>query len=146
MQCVACKTELEPDSANPDTDYQFDNALWIKFEGGYGMFIDEMSEEMQHAPRRNEEVEPGVFWNVIPVHDEWTEEEIEHYKSETWKINRAVLCHECAHHLCETVPWIADLLTPHNSHSHRSDYRQANPNHFGWDYDMYDEEGNRREV
>lgn len=30
----------------------------------------------------------------------------------------AVLCHECAHELCETVPWINTLLNPLESHAH----------------------------
>lgn len=36
--CYACDKALEADD---DTNYQFDNALWVHFEGGYGMFVDE---------------------------------------------------------------------------------------------------------
>lgn len=36
--CAACGLHLTPDHA--DTDYQFDNALWIHFHGGYGMFVE----------------------------------------------------------------------------------------------------------
>jgi hypothetical protein len=37
--CDRCKSVLEP--AVPfDTNHQYQNALWIKFSGGYGMFID----------------------------------------------------------------------------------------------------------
>ena len=32
---------------------------------------------------------------------------------------RAILCHECAHDLCETVRWIGKLINPFNSHAHR---------------------------
>lgn len=44
---------------------------------------------------------------------------------------RAHLCHECAHHLCDTHPWIANLLKPYDSHSHRSG--SVGPEHKGWD-------------
>ena len=32
----------------------------------------------------------------------------------------AVICHDCAHALCEQIAWVRDLLDPENSHSHRS--------------------------
>jgi hypothetical protein len=94
VYCRSCKAELIPD-AKSDTDYQFDNALWIRFDGGYGMFIDPFDE----APPK------------------------------------AVICHECAHKLCDENPWLKDLLNPHGSHSHKSAYVDANPSHYGWDYD-----------
>jgi hypothetical protein len=91
---TGCGAELVPEM-NSDTDYQFDNALWINFDGGYGMFIDPFDE----AP-------PKV-----------------------------VICHECAHSLCDAVPWMKELLNPHSSHSHKTAYAEANPDHGGWDYD-----------
>jgi hypothetical protein len=96
VYCHGCSTRLVP-GLRTDTDYQFDNALWLQFDGGYGMFIDPMTEE--------------------PV--------------------RAVICHACAHQLCDTVPWLAGLLNPANSHSHRVDQCEdlILEGHRGWDLD-----------
>lgn len=102
--CGSCGKELEPESGGPDFDpasEQYDNALEITFNGGYGMFIDPIDEEY-----------------------------------------RVIICHECAHHLCETVQWIGKLLNPFNSHSHK--YWKRLPDgstqdvfwpedHHGWD-------------
>ena len=46
----------------------------------------------------------------------------------------AWLCHECAHALCEQIPWIKEVVNPDNSHSHRQEYHDAHPDHIGWDY------------
>lgn len=96
--CANCETVLRPEF-DKDTKYQFDNALWIKFSGGYGMFIDPMTDDDPEA----------------------------------------VICHECAHKLCEQNPWIMKLLDPHNSHAHRV---QDIPEllmrgHTGWDLDNH---------
>lgn len=48
----------------------------------------------------------------------------------------AALCHDCAHSLCDTVPWLAALLNPAKSHAHTQAYTDANPDHYGWDYDL----------
>jgi hypothetical protein len=53
----------------------------------------------------------------------------------------AYICHECAHDLCEKIPWINRLINPHKSHSHKAEYVEANPDHFGWDYDYRAENG-----
>src|SRR3990167_648088 len=34
---------------------------------------------------------------------------------------RVMICHECAHELCDKIPWINKLLDPHNSHAHGYD-------------------------
>jgi hypothetical protein len=34
---------------------------------------------------------------------------------------RVMICHDCAHTLCDSVPWIAQLLDPDNSHTHKGD-------------------------
>lgn len=47
---------------------------------------------------------------------------------------KAVICHECAHTLCNAVPWINKLIDPANSHSHSAEYIKTNLHHFGWDY------------
>lgn len=48
----------------------------------------------------------------------------------------AVLCHDCAHDLCEKNPWIAALLRPELSHSHTKEFWKENPEHEGWDKEM----------
>ena len=93
VYCSACNSVLVP-GLRSDTEYQFDNALWIKFSGGYGMFIDPFEGDPQ-----------------------------------------GVLCHECAHALCGSQPWIANLLNPHDSHAHRTEDipRLLAEGHTGWD-------------
>lgn len=100
--CASCAVELVAD--HTDTDYQYDNVLWIEFHGGYGMFIDPAFDGRFPGPIRTSN--PHV-----------------------------AICHECAHSLCAQHPWIDSLLKPHGSHSHRSDYHAAHPDHWGWDYD-----------
>lgn len=46
MNCFKCDSELLP--VHDSTDYQFDNALWIGFFGGYGMFVDNL--DADHTP------------------------------------------------------------------------------------------------
>lgn len=45
----------------------------------------------------------------------------------------AVLCHECAHALCEANPWLTKLLKPNESHAHTKRYWDDHPWHEGWD-------------
>lgn len=93
MNCVSCKEELLVESGSRETKYQFDNALWVGFFGGYGMFVD------------SAEAEFG-------------------YCAPTLKgaAHEAVLCHDCAHELCSTNPWIKELLKPNVSHTHTRAY------------------------
>lgn len=94
MNCYACSRELEPEfRGDVDCTYQFDNALWLKLSGGYGMFIDPFTEK-----------DPEV-----------------------------VICHNCAHELCDAVPWIKTLIDPVHSHSHRDG--TVARGHVGWDFD-----------
>ncbi len=104
MICAACSKELVAESGNEDTEYQFDNALWLGFFGGYGMFVDDIETEFGY-------VTPTLAGSA----------------------NEAVLCHECAHELCETVPWIGKLIKPETSHAHTQEFWDANPDHEGWD-------------
>lgn len=106
--CYACGKELEADH---DTDYQFDNALWIGFHGGYGMFTD----LCDFPPYEHERKLPGR-----------PDEE-------------AVICHECAHALCDAVPWIAKLIEPHRSHAHHTNHipELLERGHQGWDLDRH---------
>ena len=104
MKCINCKNDLKPISGNEDTKYQYDNALWIGFFGGYSMFVDDIDTEF------------GINKPTI-----------------AGAAQEAVLCHECAHELCETVPWINALLNPLESHAHTGEYWEKNPDHDGWD-------------
>jgi len=105
VRCVACKKRLTLESIADDLGtYQFDNALWICFHGGYGMFVDNL-----------DEYSGGENTQPLPCHPDY----------------QAVICHDCAHDLCEKVPWINDLIRPENSHAH-SGYRDWT-GHKGWD-------------
>ena len=174
VPCKACGRPLEADD---DTTYQFDNALWLTADGGYGMFVE--SEEfltvsdfwltvdedrrvalLRAATRRRILAEirrrpyhpRGWRWLVqearepsdvhptacpMPLPDELADE----WRAwrERNRTDRVVICHECAHDLCDKVPWIKEWLDPHRSHSHRTDYVEAHPDHWGWDYDHRDE-------
>ncbi len=107
MNCSNCNAELTPEGPESDrtTKYQFDNALWIYLDGGYGMFIDTLDEEMT---------------GISMANPKWP------YKM--------VFCHECAHRLCDHFPAFEKLINPHNSHSHLESYHQSHPDHDGWDY------------
>lgn len=85
--CYSCD---EPLPSEDDTDYQFDNALWIQLHGGYGMFIDDFGDRL------------GPYGTKGP-RGEYV----------------VVICHKCAHKLCETVPFFERLIEPMKSHSHR---------------------------
>lgn len=131
VHCYGCG---EPLTADEDTDYQFDNALWIKIDGGYGMFIDDLYESgeieqdiLQLGPR------DAIPW---PVGGEgWTDEQTAEFHRRIRDVNRVVICHDCAHDLCAKVPWFNKLIDPHRSHAHRTDWKDAHPEHWGWDYD-----------
>jgi len=87
-KCVNCSKLLEP-VWGPNgvvTKYQFNDALWVGFFGGYGMFVDNMVPDA-----------PPILGNAD---------------------YEAVLCHECAHELCDKVPWVKKLLEPETAHPH----------------------------
>jgi len=80
--CDACGKTLEKVFEDtPPEVLQYDNALHIRIEGGYGEFIDAID------PNRD------AYYSII--------------------------CHECAHDLCEKVPWIGRWIQPDRSHTHR---------------------------
>lgn len=83
--CDACGKTLDKvfDGTPPEV-LQYDNALHIRLDGGYGEFID----------------------NIEPLNSGG-----DRYYS--------IICHECAHDLCERVPWIATMIDPARSHTHR---------------------------
>lgn len=102
--CYACGIELQPESPEDETDYQFDNALLIGFFGGYGMFV----ESKDYAGEKTSDI-------------------IEEASKE------AFICHKCAHDLCDKIDWIKNLIDPYHSHSHTQDFWETHPDHDGWD-------------
>lgn len=108
--CYACNAEMPTKLFS----VSFDNALWIKFSGGYGQFV---------------EVDHFRDWPSEYDHDRQNEDG-------SWHRGEGIrICHDCAHQLCEVVPWIGKLINPYSSHSHTLKYQQNHPDHFGWDYD-----------
>ena len=148
---------LSPTTPAPTPTYQFDNALWIGFHGGYGMFVDNL--DATHANNtedrwlRDEDgeylTEPkGVRAGSGPLTDRivWGDRPIENPQWKPTYIEErildqpdyeAVLCHDCAHDMCAREPWLALLLNPHGSHAHKTEWKDAHPDHWGWDYDRH---------
>jgi len=85
--CDACGIALEPEFVGGEEYDQWDNALHITFDGGYGEFVDAPIVRMY-------------------AHDQ--------------PALTAVICHDCAHKLCETHPWIARIIEPATSHTHKA--------------------------
>jgi hypothetical protein len=135
--CYACGKALVSDA---DTEYQFDNALWIGFHGGYGMFVDACDFPLNTEDRwlRDEDGEYQQDGDGKLLEDlDWVPE----YREERILPGRpdyeAVICHDCAHFACDLLPWMDKLLNPMGSHAHRSrDYpRLLTEGHHGWDLD-----------
>lgn len=104
FHCDNCQVQLLGVEPAPNR-YQFDNALWVTVHGGYGMFIDEWCPGNKPEEERNF---PKVAGEVV-------------------------LCHDCAHKMCEVFPAFNNLISPFKSHTHRTEYKQENPNHPGPD-------------
>lgn len=148
-QCARCKAALDPDVApNQDPDevkYQFENALWIAFHGGYGMFVDNIDATMYcNDEDRWLTAEDGKYFlqkNGDLVRTIENPDFVPHYKEERILPGRPdyeiVICHECAHKLCDENPWLARIINPHGSHSHKTQYVETHPDHYGWDYDRH---------
>jgi len=113
------------EEGGPDA-YQFDNAMWIGFHGGYGMFVDNMdvSWPANGMDRFDDEGNENPGWKP-----EYVEKRI--LKGADYE---AVICHDCAHAACEALPWMARLLNPVHSHAHRGEYHGQHPDHIGWDF------------
>lgn len=92
--CFACKKALEQVFAEPEEDsQQWDLALIVGFDGSWGMFID--PEQEKDCGRQDQIGQLGRY--------------------------SVVICHECAHQMCETLPWVEQLLEPYSSHLHPQD-------------------------
>lgn len=108
-----------------DNHFEFDNALWIKFSGGYGQFVE--SDDFKNWPQEYSKDE-YIF--------DKTEDGIDIWPAKAFIPGSGIrICHECAHELCDKIPWIKELINPHASHAHKVDYIKDNPDHYGWDYD-----------
>lgn len=107
-ECFNCEQELRPVLAGNNTNYQYDNALWIGLFGGYGMFI-ESPDAVDNS-------------NIDALNGSGATFEL-------------VLCHDCAHKLCVMFPKLEGIIDTHSAHSHRLGYVEENPDHYGWDYD-----------
>lgn len=152
--CYAC--------AKPIPD-ELDNALIITLDGGYGMFVESdsfmlhsefwtsLGEERQRAlydqwltveckyeggiARYEQEYPGSLHLEAAPMPlPESVQDEFRQYVYEN-RHHKVIICHECAHDLCATIPWFNRLIEPHNSHSHNVSYIEAHPEHWGWDYD-----------
>lgn len=136
VRCLSCTKQLVSDA---DTNYQFDNALWIGFHGGYGMFTDEMTGwPINDADKwvRDSDGDYRVDEDNRPIENPDYEPEYEEVRVLPGRPDHeAVICHECAHDLCVQVPWIKQLIQPEKSHSHRSAEvpRLRAEGHVGWD-------------
>lgn len=172
MKCYACQADLVPDDGAPDdpATYQFDNALWLGFHGGYAMFVDNLEARLPTNTEdrwlRDEDGEylmgtkcicsvrdrvgapqaANVGWKYHefecpcrnPIDNlDWEPEYREERVLPGQPDYEAVICHECAHELCATVPWVERLIRPHGSHAHKTAWKEAHPEHWGWDYDRH---------
>ena len=104
--CYACGAGLQPEcrghSEQDALRYEhWDNALVVSLQGGYGMFIDNLDADISR---------PDIG-------------RLGEYK--------VVICHDCAHRLCEQVPWMNQLIEPLRSHSHKVGRDWSG--HAGWD-------------
>lgn len=133
--CYACGAKLTSDW---DTDYQFDNALWIGLHGGYAMFVDACDFPTNTEDRwlRNPDGEYvlGPDERLVDNPD-WVPEYEEPRVLACRPDEEAVICHECAHASCEALPWLARLIEPERSHAHPHDQveRLRAEGHKGWD-------------
>ena len=119
--CYACHAELDPEFGSPAealAHEQWDNALVLRLEGGYGMFIDPIPHD------------PATDFRTGTVG------ELDRPRPREGTLQRAgalkvVICHDCAHDLCERVPWLERLIEPQRSHAHS--HRRDWTGHTGWD-------------
>lgn len=110
-RCYACQKPLQPEcdqiSAAEATKWeQWDNALVIMFEGGHGMFIDPVGQEVRSDPQGG----------LLQDGDGQL---------------KVVICHDCAHQACNELPWLDNLIQPLRSHAHK--ITQDWTGHRGWD-------------
>lgn len=137
IRCYACGGALVSDH---DTEYQFDNALWIALHGGYGMFVDACEFPTNTADRwfRDDAGEYILAGDGQPIEDpDWEPDYPEPRTLPGRPDKEVVICHSCAHDLCEKVPWMNTLIEPLSSHAHR--YQEIPSllaeGHRGWDLD-----------
>jgi hypothetical protein len=106
-KCIKCDAVLEPVGPS-DTNFQFENALWLGFFGGYGMFVESRI-FVQDPNDMSEMAIRGASYELV-------------------------ICHDCAHEFMDTNPWMKKVFDPAHSHTHTSKYMMNNPEHYGPDY------------
>lgn len=107
-RCYACSQELRPEWEDaPAHHEQWENALVVELSGGYGMFTDVLTGD----PGQVEDRGRGILAGQGSL--------------------RVVICHGCAHGMCEALPWLDRLIAPASSHSHR--LGSVPDDHVGWD-------------
>lgn len=110
----------------PDGREEYDNALWLSMEGGYGQFIDPMVDSF--------DIREEVTGEQVVIGRPMGAEHQVEYLRRMWKLMEVILCHECAHKLCELFPAFENKINSYHSHSHNLSYVKENPDHWGWDY------------
>jgi hypothetical protein len=138
--CFRCGAVLLSDA---DTNYQFNNALWVAFHAGYAMFTDSIAgfpTNTEDQWLRDATGEPITYLGCLVDNPAYVPE----YEEERILPGRPdaefVLCHDCAHELTDFLRIPKDEVS--KWHSHRQEYTDAHPDHFGWDYDMKRERAN----
>lgn len=61
---------------------------------------------------------------------EYVDRNTQHFSEASYEV---VLCHMCAHALCDNFPGIARLIDPHTSHTHTDTFWKDHPDHEGVD-------------
>ena len=105
--CFACHKELKP--VWPDVFHfnkkctQYEDALIIDIDGGYGMFID---------PILIDDMEPKeILYNGL-IENEYS----------------AIICQDCAHDLCKQIPWMDRFINPDYYEERDAKYENFNGN------------------
>lgn len=111
---------------------ELDNTLSVSLFGGYGQFIDDLEEKMDAARKVM-----GDDYNWIPIDSEMNGSQKLEWAMLCVRSNQIIVCHECAHRLCEQFPAFNNKIKPYDSHTHTQQYVDNHPNHYGYDYDFH---------
>lgn len=117
LLCTRCKKNVRV--MKPWGEEEVDNGLWVAFCGGYASFTDTTIELIKHHPELPVPPKPEITDDKVCLTCAYQE--------------RAVLCHECAHELCDWLGIPREEVA--RWHSHTQVYTDAHPDHFGWDYE-----------
>ena len=141
MNCFSCEAPLVMDP-HCRGDYQYDNALWIGFHGGYGMFVDNLDAIMPNNTEDRWLRDPDGEYTTIDGLDgrphviddpDWIPTFNEPRVLPGTPDYEVVICHDCAHRLWAFM--FEKLIPAADTHAHREEWKKANPGHYGWDYE-----------